>query len=134
MIDTSVLVAGLVQRHEFHDVARPAVTAAARGALPGIVVAEAWSVLRRFPFELSADVVAAALEPWRGEDRVLATPTSLYLRALQDGPLLQLGGNVHDYLVLLTCGLHGTGFATLDRRQAALASQVDGLDVDLLLT
>lgn len=133
MIDTSVLVAGLVQQHEQHGVARPAVAAAARGAVPGIVLAETWSVLRRSPFDLSAEVVAAALVPWRGEDRVLATPASLYLRALEDGPSLQLGGNVHDYLVLLTCGLHGTGLATLDRRQAALADHVEGLPVELLL-
>lgn len=133
MIDTSVLVAGLVQQHQWHDLARPAVAAAARAAVPGIVLAEAWSVLRRSPFELSAEVVAAALAPWREEDRVLATPASLYLRALRDGPALELGGNVHDYLVLLTCALHGTELVTLDRRQAALATHVDDLEVDVLL-
>jgi predicted nucleic acid-binding protein len=49
VIDTSVLVAGLVSSHEFHDLARPAVVEAHREPLPGIVLAESWAVLRRAP-------------------------------------------------------------------------------------
>jgi predicted nucleic acid-binding protein len=133
VIDTSVLIAGLVEQHEHHAVARPAVLEAAEGAVPGVVIAEAWSVLRRRPFELSAKVVAAALAPWTQPQRVLGTPPELYVAALRAGPALHLGGNVHDYLVLLTCRQHGVRLSTLDRRQARLAVDVDDLDVDLLL-
>lgn len=133
MIDTSVLVAGLVEQHEHHARARSAVVEAAEQALPGVVLAEAWSVLRRPPFELAADVVAAALAPWAQPDRVLVTPPELYVAALRAGPGLQLGGNVHDYLILLTCRQHGVRLSTLDRRQARLAVDVDGLEVRLLL-
>lgn len=133
MIDTSVLVAGLVAQHEHHALARRAVLEAADHALPGIVLAEAWSVLRRHPFELSPDVVASALGPWTEGGRVLATPAQLYVAALRAGPDLHLGGNVHDYLVLLTCRHHSVRLSTLDRRQARLAADVDGLVVRLLL-
>lgn len=133
MIDTSVLVAGLVEQHEHHALARPAVVEAAERALPGLVLAEAWSVLRRHPFELSAEVVAAALAPWTQPQRVLATPPELYVAALRAGPALHLGGNVHDYLILLTCRQHGVRLSTLDRRQARLAGDVDDLEVRLLL-
>lgn len=132
MIDTSVLVAGLVEQHEHHDLARPAVRQAADQPLPGIVLAEAWSVLRRHPFELAAEVVAVALGPWTEKRRVLATPPELYVAALRAGPALHLGGNVHDYLIVLTCRQHDVGLLTLDRRQARLGAEVDGLDVRLL--
>jgi predicted nucleic acid-binding protein len=133
VIDTSVLVAGLVAQHEHHEVARPAVLEAADGALPGVVLAEAWSVLRRRPFELGAAAVSSALAPWTDPERVLVTPAELYVMALRDGPKLHLGGNVHDYLILLTCQHHGVGLATLDARQARLADHVAGLSVQHLL-
>lgn len=133
MIDTSVLVAGLVTNHEFHTLARPYVAAAARGQVPGIVLAETWAALRRAPWNLDARTVEATLAPWSNEDRIVVTPTSAYLEVLRTGQSVNLGGNVHDLLIALTCRDHGLPLATLDRRQSALAAQLAGLDTTLLL-
>ncbi len=133
MIDTSVLVAGLTQNHEFHALARPAVLAAAKGRVPGIVVAEAWAVLRRAPWNLDPVTVEQALSPWTTEDRIVATPASAYVAALRQGRALNLGGNIHDLLIAYTCASAGRGLATLDRRQATLAKMLPSLAVTLLL-
>ena len=63
VIDTSVLVAGIIEDHEFHTIARPLVFAAAAGRIPGIVLAETWSALRRAPWNLEAATVEQALQP-----------------------------------------------------------------------
>lgn len=133
MIDTSVMIAGLVGNHEFHDLARPLVVEATRDAVPGIVVAETWAALRRGPWRLSSEGVAEALAPWAETDRILATPASSYVEVLRQGRGMGLGGNVHDLLIALTCAAHGRSLATLDRRQAALAETVPALEVRLLL-
>jgi predicted nucleic acid-binding protein len=133
MIDTSVLVAGLVSSHEFHDLARPAVVEARNEPLAGIVLAEGWAVLRRAPFNLDAGVVEAALAPWASAARIVATPAAAYAHALREGRSLNLGGNVHDLLIALTCAEAGQRLTTLDRRQAAIARTVPGLDVRSLL-
>lgn len=133
MIDTSVMVAGLVRNHEFHAVARPFVVEAARGQVPGIVVAETWAALRRWPWNLDAATVAQTLAPWDADGRVAATPASAYLEVLRTGRSLNLGGNVHDLLIAITCRDHGLPLATLDRRQTTLASGLHGLETILLL-
>jgi predicted nucleic acid-binding protein len=133
MIDTSVLVAGLVSGHEFHDLARPAVVENSDEPLPGIVLAESWAVLRRAPFNLDAAVVEAALHPWASAARIVATPAAAYVHALREGRSLNLGGNVHDLLIALTCADRGRPLTTLDRRQATLASTIPGLEVRSLL-
>lgn len=133
MIDTSVLVAGLVSNHEFHTVARPHVAAAAREQVPGIVLAETWAALRRAPWNLDARTVETALAPWCDEQHVAATPTSAYVEILRAGRSLNLGGNVHDLLIAITCRHHGLPLVTLDRRQSTLAAGLAGLDSTLLL-
>jgi predicted nucleic acid-binding protein len=133
VIDTSVLVAGLVRNHELHDLARPQVVAAAAAAVPGIVLAETWAALRRGPFNLGPDLVERALAPWAAADRILATPVTAYEHVLGRGRSLNLGGNVHDLLIALTCAAHGLPLATMDRRQADLARTLPDLDVTLLL-
>jgi predicted nucleic acid-binding protein len=133
VIDTSVMVAGLVTNHEFHALARPHVATAARGQVPGIVLAETWAALRRAPWNLDARTVEATLAPWGDEDRIVATPASAYSEILRTGRPLNLGGNVHDLLIALTCREHGLPLATLDRRQATLAAELTGLDTTLLL-
>lgn len=133
MIDTSVMVAGLVTNHEFHALARPHVAAAAQGQVPGIVIAESWAALRRAPWHLDARTVEAALSPWSDPSRIVATQASAYAQALRSGRSLNLGGNVHDLLIALTCREHGLPLVTLDRRQADLATDVAGLDTTLLL-
>lgn len=97
MIDTSVMLAGLVANH------------------------------------LDARTVEAALGPWSDEGRIVATPTSAYAEVLRTGRSMNLGGNVHDLLIALTCRDHGLPLVTLDRRQSALASGLAGLDSTLLL-
>ncbi len=133
MIDTSVMVAGLVTNHEFHALARPHVAAAARGRVPGIVLAETWAALRRAPWNLDARTVEVALAPWSDETRIVATPASAYLGVLRTGRSLNLGGNVHDLLIALTCRDHDLPLVTLDRRQSVLAEQTAGLEPTLLL-
>jgi predicted nucleic acid-binding protein len=101
--------------------------------VPGIVLVETWAALRRAPWNLDARTVETALAPWRDEDRMVATPTSAYAEALRTGRSLNLGGNVHDLLIALTCRDHGLPLVTLDRRQSSLAAGVAGLDSTLLL-
>jgi predicted nucleic acid-binding protein len=133
VIDTSVLVAGLASNHEFHEAARPAVVAAAAGRVPGIVLAEAWSVLRRAPWNLDPATVEEALRPWIADDRIVPTPASAYAAVLRTGRSLNLGGNIHDLLIAHTCAVAGLPLITLDRRQASLARALPGLAVTLLL-
>ncbi|WP_052669032.1 PIN domain-containing protein [Nitriliruptor alkaliphilus] len=133
MIDTSVMLAGLVHEHEFHEVARPQVREAARRQVPGIVIAETWAALRRAPWHLDAATVQEVLAPWAIEDRILVTPAGAYVDAVRTGRAANLGGNIHDLLIAMTCAEHGLPLATLDRRQATLGRSVPGLDVTLLL-
>lgn len=133
MIDTSVMVAGLVTNHEFHTIARPHVAAAARGQVPGIVFAETWAALRRAPWNLDARTVETALAPWSDDKHIAATSPSAYVEVLRTGRALNLGGNVHDLLIAMTCRDHGLPLVTLDRRQSTLAAGLAGLDSTLLL-
>lgn len=133
MIDTSVMVAGLLANHEFYERARPYVLQAARQRVPGIVLAEAWAVLRRPPWSLDTATVAEALVPWALNGRIAATPADAYVEALRSGRSRNLGGNIHDLLIALTCAAAGLPLATLDRQQAALARTLPDLAVELLL-
>ncbi|MDP8969589.1 MAG: PIN domain-containing protein [Actinomycetota bacterium] len=133
MIDTSVMVAGLVDNHEFHDLARPHVVTAASGGIPGIVAAETWAALRRGPWNLDAATVEQALAPWASTDRIMVTPADSYAQVLRTGRSLNLGGNIHDLLIALTCSTHDLPLTTLDRQQATLARTLPNLSVTLLL-
>lgn len=133
MIDTSVMIAGLVSNHQFHVLARPHLADAAKGSVPGIVVAETWAALRRAPWHLDAATVGAALAPWAASERIAATPDAAYVEVLRTGHSLNLGGNVHDLLIAMTCREHDLPLTTLDRRQATLAEAIPGLQVTLLL-
>ena len=132
MIDTSVLIAGLIPDHEFHDQARPHVLAAAVGRMPGPVIAEAWAVLRRAPWNLAPGVVAELLRPWSDPERVVAPSPSDYVDAVADAARSGAGGGVHDLVIARTCAAASLGLVTLDRRQAAMARELEGLDVTLL--
>lgn len=133
MIDTSVMIAGLIHNHEFHSIARPHVAEAARRRVPGIVVAETWAALRRAPWNLGAATVAESLAPWADAEQIAVTPAPAYVEVLERGRSLNLGGNVHDLLIALTCRDHGLPLATLDRRQATLADGIPGLETIPLL-
>lgn len=114
MIDTSVMVAGLIDNHEFHDLARPYVVAAADRRVPGIVLAETWAVLRRAPWNLDAATVERTLTRWAASDLIAATPADAYADVLRTGRSLNLGGNIHDLLIAHTCVAFGLPLATLE--------------------
>jgi predicted nucleic acid-binding protein len=88
------------------------------------VLAETYARLRGEPFRVSAQVAATLLSPWWTKGEILETPVELYARALEDAPTLNLGGQIHDYLIALTCAHHGCPLVTADRRQADLARRV----------
>lgn len=133
MIDTSVLVAGLIPNHEFHVIARPHVVLAASDRVPAPVVAEAWAALRRAPWNLSPAAVGALLAPWSDVERLTAPSAACYAAALADAERSGAGAGVHDLVIAHTCKEAGAALATLDRQQAARAHTIDGLHVDLLL-
>jgi hypothetical protein len=99
--------------------------------IAGIVVAETLARLRGYPFNLDISTVLALLEPWSAENRLLTTPAGAYLQALGDAVALNLGGNIHDLLIVLTYGYHSSKVVTMDRRQAMLARH-SGTEVVLL--
>jgi predicted nucleic acid-binding protein len=133
VIDTSVMVAGLFENHEFNGQARPYVAASARGQVPGIVLAETWASIRRPPWSLNAADASELLAPWMSSERLVATPVEVYVETLRSGRALNMGGGIHDMLIARTCAALGLGLVTLDRRQATLARSLPGLDVNLLL-
>lgn len=121
MLDTSVLVAGLVTNHEHHELARPQVASIRAAKVAGIVIAETFARLRGYPFNLDVFTVITLLEPWASEPKLLATPVAVYLQAMDQARPLNLGGNIHDLLIALTYRHYGLSLVTLDRRQAAVA-------------
>jgi predicted nucleic acid-binding protein len=76
------------------------------------------------PFRVSAETAAMLLSPWRTKGEILETHAELYARALEDAPTLNLGGQINDYLIALTCAHYGCPLVTADRRQADLAGPV----------
>lgn len=118
MIDTSVLIAGLVEDHEHHAIARSALLDATR--LPAITLAETFAQLRR-TFAQPASAAVALLKPWSTERRILPTAARSVAAVLAKAEELNLGGNIHDALVAQTCLDHKLGLSTLDQRQHAVA-------------
>jgi predicted nucleic acid-binding protein len=132
MIDTSVLVAGLIPDHEHHRLARPHVVNASTAHVPGPVIAEAWAVLRRAPWNLGPDAVAELLAPWRDASRLIAPTPGTYADAIADARRHGSGAGVHDLVIAHICAAARTGLVTLDRQQAAVAREISDLDVELL--
>jgi predicted nucleic acid-binding protein len=56
-----------------------------------------------------------------------------FTEVLRTGRSLNLGGNVHDLLIALTCRDHDLPLVTLDRRQSMLAAELADLESTLLL-
>lgn len=75
----------------------------------------------------------AALAPWSDQRQIVAASPSTYVEVLRTGRSLNLGGNVHDLLIAVTCRDHDLPLVTLDRRQSALAANIEGLDATFLL-
>lgn len=124
MLDTSALLPALVTNHALHESARASLPRPGDARLPGIVLAETFARLRGAPFRVSAGTAIEVLSPWTDRGEILETPSPLYRRAFADAPQHNLGGQVHDYLIVLTCLHHGCDLVTADRRQADLARLV----------
>jgi predicted nucleic acid-binding protein len=119
VIDTSVLIAGLIAEHEFHRVARPEVRK--MDVVSGVVLAEAFAQLRR-TFRLNVEVALAALQPWITDPaRVAVLSPDGYVELFAQSTQLRLGGNIHDAVIAKTAGEIGQELVTLDRRQHAIA-------------
>jgi predicted nucleic acid-binding protein len=119
VIDTSVLVAGLVAEHEFHRLARPEIRKT--DLVSGVVLAETFAQLRR-TFRLSVEITHAVLQPWiTDSDRVAVLSPRGYVELFGQSTQLRLGGNIHDAVIAKTAGEIGQELVTLDRRQHAIA-------------
>ncbi len=130
MIDTSALVAALVDGHEYHERARAHLRADL--VIPSIVLAETYAQFRR-TFAQPASVAAALLRPWTSNRKRIAATTSAVVHDVFDRAVeLDLGGNIHDALIAGTCKAHGLRIVTLDRRQHAI-SLAFGVESTLLL-
>lgn len=119
MMDTSALVAALIEDHEHHVLSRERLSATTR--LPAIVLAETFAQLRR-TFGQSAATAAALLRPWSSDvGRILATTTAATSTVFARAVELDLGGSIHDALVAQVCADHDVPLVTLDGRQHRLA-------------
>lgn len=114
--DTSVVVPALLDWHEHHDVAAPAISEVRR--LPGHVLAEAYSVLTRLPHGLSlrgdeaADLLISAFP---GPPLTLGAAD--YVRVLTDLASAGLrGGAVYDAVVAASAATESAELLTLDAR------------------
>jgi predicted nucleic acid-binding protein len=119
MMDTSALIAALIDDHEHHAIARRHLTPDVR--LPAIVLAETFSQLRRTFGQPAANAVAV-LRPWATvATRILPTTASATTTVLGRAVELDLGGNVHDALIAQVCVDHDVQLVTLDGRQHRMA-------------
>jgi predicted nucleic acid-binding protein len=118
LIDTSALLAALVQDHEHHAIARRALTPTIR--VPVIVIAETFSQLRR-TFGQSARTAAQLLQPWSRPEHILSNTASATAANLARAVELDLGGNIHDAVIAQICAEAGLPFVTLDGRQHRIA-------------
>jgi predicted nucleic acid-binding protein len=119
MMDTSALIAALIEDHEHHAIARRHLSPEAR--LPAIVLAETYSQLRRM-FGQPAVTAVAVLRPWATDaSRILPTTASALATVLGRAVELDIGGNVQDALIAQVCTDHDVPLVTLDGRQHRLA-------------
>lgn len=119
MMDTSALVAALIEDHEHHALSRAHLSPDVR--LPATVVAEAFSQLRR-TFGQPAATAVAVLRPWAtAPKRILPTTASALSRVVSRAVELDLRGNIHDALIAQVCADHDVALVTLDGRQHRLA-------------
>lgn len=119
MMDTSALVAALIEDHEYHALSRSHLAPGLR--LPAIVLAETFAQLRR-TFGQSAATATAVVRPWATTaESVLPTTASAVSAVIARAVELDLGGNIHDALIAQVCAEHDVPLITLDGRQHRLA-------------
>jgi predicted nucleic acid-binding protein len=132
--DTSVLVAGYLRNHVFHQQAAGALAEVVRsGRLLGHTLAETYAVLTAGggPYEVPADSVLLYLERflarepvWLGGSGYREALTTLAAAGVE-------GGAVWDGLIGLAAREAGTQLVSLDRRAATTYERI-GLDFRLL--
>lgn len=118
--DSSVLVAGFVPSHRFHEVAlRSLADVLGDGGLIAHTIAEVYSVLSgpAGPYRAEPGAVVAYLDQFLTGQAVLATEPAAYRRAIE---LLagagRAGGAVYDALIALAAADAGATLVSLDRR------------------
>jgi predicted nucleic acid-binding protein len=118
-MDTSALIAALVDDHEHHAISRPYLSADL--VLPAIVLAESFAHLRR-TFGQSAATASVVLRPWTSRpDHVLPTTAAAVSRIFARAVELDLAGSIHDALIAQVCADRHVPIITLDGRQHRLA-------------
>lgn len=118
-MDTSALLAALIEDHEHHRLARPHLHADV--PLSAIVLAETFSQLRR-TFGQPASSAVALLGPWTADPgRVLPTSARAVVTVLARAAELDLAGSVHDALIAQVCVENSIPLVTLDSRQHQIA-------------
>jgi len=133
--DSSVLIAGFVPSHRFHEVALPALAeVAARGGLVAHTIAETYSVLSAPGGIYRAEprsVVEYLDQFLAGDSPIAALPAAhreaIDLLAANGRP----GGAVYDALIALAARDAGVTLVSLDSR-AASTYELCGVDVKLL--
>lgn len=118
--DTSVVVPSLLEWHDHHEIARPAVAEVRR--LPAHVLAEAFSVLTRLPHGLSLPAEMAAtvlLEAFPDEPLDLDGPAHRDL-LVRLGSAGIRGGAVYDAVVGASAARADAELVTLDGRAAGV--------------
>jgi predicted nucleic acid-binding protein len=120
--DSSVLIAGFVSTHRFHEaVLSPLAEVKARGGLIAHTIAEAYSVLSAPGgiYRAEPESVVAYLDQFLGEDPPIPVRPAAYREALgllsaSDRP----GGAIYDALIALAARDAGVDLISLDTRAA----------------
>ncbi len=125
--DSSVLIAGFVPSHRFHEAVLPSLAEVARGGgLIAHTIAETYSVLSApaGPYRAEPRAVVMYLDQFMSDEPAIATTSAAYRKALD---LLaasgRSGGAIYDALIALAALDAGVTLVSLDRR----AERVYGL-------
>lgn len=118
-VDTSVLVAAHIAGHVHRGLAGPAAAGATH--VIGPVIAETWSVLRRH-FRLPATEVEVSLRTYVQARSLVVPDVGVYEDLVDAGAGLDLAGNVHDFVIVMTARLAGVRLATFDRGMQRLST------------
>lgn len=118
-IDSSVVIAAFASWHEYHAIARKAMTT--RPRLIAHAAVESYSVLTRLPppHRASPDIVRTFITE-RFTDPFLTLSQNGYQELLATVAAGQiLGGSAYDALIAFTAAEHDATLLSLDRRAAA---------------
>lgn len=122
--DSSVIVAGFVPSHRFHEAAVPAlVEVKERGSLIAHTVAEAYSVLSAPGgiYRAESRAVVSYLDQFLADRPPILVPAAAYREALETLVAAnRAGGAIYDALIALAAREAKATLATLDARAAPI--------------